>query len=165
MKKLIYTVRNAKIDDLDTISELEALCFPKEEAATKEDFYHRLKTYPECFWLLILDDKIISMINGMTSNSPVLLDEMYRDSSMHNSMGEWQMIFGVETRPEYRCRGYADLLLKTVISDVKTQNRKGIILTCKSKLVHYYEKFGFLNEGMSESKHGGELWYQMKLTF
>lgn len=160
-----YSIRHAVIEDLNEITELEATCFPKEEAATREAFEQRLKVYPDRFWLLEIDNIIVSMVNGMVSEIPILKDEMYSDSSMHNSMGEWQMIFGVETRPEYRRRGYADLLLRTVISEVKNQNKKGIILTCKTKLVHYYEKFGFVNEGLSQSKHGGESWYQMKLLF
>lgn len=160
-----YTIRHAVLEDLDAVSDLESVCFPAAEAATREDFYHRLKTYPECFWLLIIDGEIISMVNGMTSNDSVLLDEMYSDASMYDSRGKWQMIFGVETRPEYRCKGCADLLLRAVISDNQAQNRKGIVLTCKRELIPYYEKFGFLNEGMSESKHGGETWYQMKLIF
>lgn len=160
-----YSIRHAVIEDLNEITELEATCFPKEEAATREAFEQRLKVYPDRFWLLEIDNIIVSMVNGMVSEIPILKDEMYSDSSMYNSMGEWQMIFGVETRPEYRRRGYADLLLRTVISEVKNQNKKGIILTCKTKLVHYYEKFGFVNEGLSQSKHGGESWYQMKLLF
>lgn len=160
-----YIIRHATIEDLDKITELEAACFPKEEAATRDAFSHRLKVYPDRFWLLMIDNKIVSMVNGMVSDIPILVDEMYSDSTMHDSMGEWQMIFGVETRPEYRCQGYADLLLRTVISEVKTQNKKGIVLTCKSKLIHYYEKFGFVNQGLSKSKHGGEKWYQMKLLF
>lgn len=54
-------------------------------------------------------------------------------------------------------------MFRTVIEEVKNQNKKGVILTCKDKLIHYYEKFGFVNEGLSESNHGGESWYQMKL--
>lgn len=73
------------------------------------------------------------------------------------------MIFGVETRPEYRGKGYAEVLLRKVISDAKNQKRKGIVLTCKDKLIPYYKKIGFINEGLSESTHGGEKWYQMKL--
>ena len=164
VEELHGIIRHATMDDLDEIAELELKCFPKDEAATKESFYHRLKIYPDCFWLLIFDGKIVSMVNGMVSNHPILCDEMYSDSTMHDGKGQWQMIFGVETSPEYRRKGYADMLLRTVISDTKKQNRKGIILTCKSQLIHYYEKFGFINEGLSESKHGGEVWYQMKLT-
>ena len=47
----------------------------------------------------------------------------------------------------------------------KKQERKGLVLTCKDHLVHYYAKFGFENEGVSESEHGGVKWNQMRLKF
>ena len=75
------------------------------------------------------------------------------------------MIFGVTTLPEYRRRGLAGQLLKRAIADAKAQNRKGLVLTCKDRLVHYYAKFGFENEGVSESTHGNVAWNQMRLTF
>ena len=55
--------------------------------------------------------------------------------------------------------------MKQAIADAKAQGRKGLVLTCKDKLVHYYAKFGFVSEGVSESTHGGVVWYQMRLTF
>ena len=30
--------------------------------------------------------------------------------------------------------------------------------------MHYYAKFGFVNEGVSGSTHGGVVWYQMRLS-
>ena len=75
------------------------------------------------------------------------------------------MIFGVNTLPEYRRQGVAAALLERAIADAKAQGRKGLVLTCKDKLVHYYAKFGFVSEGVSESTHGGVVWYQMRLTF
>lgn len=46
-------------------------------------------------------------------------------------------------------------LIKQAIDDARKQNRKGLVLTCKDKLVHYYAKFGFVNEGVSDkSTHG-----------
>ena len=77
--------------------------------------------------------------------------------------GAWQMIFGVNTLPRCRRRGYAGLLLQRAIADAHTQGRKGLVLTCKEKLLHYYAKFGFVNEGVSASTHGGVVWYQMRL--
>ena len=38
-----------------------------------------------------------------------------------------------------------------------------MILTCKKALVGYYEKFDFVNEGLSASAHGGAIWYDMTL--
>ena len=43
--------------------------------------------------------------------------------------------------------------------------RKGCVLTCKDRLVHYYETFGYRSEGVSASTHGGAVWYDMRLTF
>ncbi|WP_330427550.1 hypothetical protein [Roseburia sp. OM02-15] len=34
-----------------------------------------------------------------------------------------------------------------------------------AKNLHYYSKFGFENEGLSGSDHGGATWYQMGITF
>lgn len=46
----------------------------------------------------------------------------------------------------------------------KKQNRQCIVLTCKKKdLIDFYSKFGFVDEGVSESNHGGEKWNQMRL--
>ena len=84
---------------------------------------------------------------------------------MHEEQGDWQMIFGVNTIPAYRRCGLAEQLLKRAIADAKAQGRKGLVLTCKDKLIHYYAKFGFVNEGVSASVHGNVTWYQMRLTF
>ena len=62
-------------------------------------------------------------------------------------------------------RGCAGELIKRAIADAKAQGRKGLVLTCKEKLLHYYAKFGFVNEGVSASTHGGVVWYQMRLRF
>lgn len=108
---------------------------------------------------------MIGFVNGMVTDDPDLRDEMYEDASLHNENSAWQMIFGVDTIPEYRCRGCAAALLNHVISEAKAQGRKGLVLTCKEKLVHYYAKFGFVSEGVSGSTHGNVVWYQMRLRF
>ena len=101
----------------------------------------------------------------MVTDKADLSDDLYAQASLHDENGAWQMIFGVNTLPEYRRRGVAAALLERAIADAKAQGRKGLVLTCKDKLVHYYAKFGFVSEGVSESTHGGVVWYQMRLTF
>ena len=55
---------------------------------------------------------------------------------------------------------------RKAIEDAKKQGRKGLVLTCKEKLIPYYAKFGFSDEGVSEkSTHGNVVWHQMRLTF
>ena len=159
-------IRVATMADLAAVTAVEAACFPAAEAAAEEDFAKRLEQYPNHFWLLE-DERgdLISFVNGMATNEPVLRDEMYSNASMHNPCGAWQMIFGVNTIPTRRRQGMAALVLRQVIADAREQGRKGCVLTCKEGLIHYYEKFGFVNEGVSQSVHGGVVWYDMRLTF
>ena len=158
-------IRTAVMSDLDAVASVEAECFPPAEAATKEEFAERLRYYGDYFWLMFEDDKLIAFVDGFVTDEKDLTDEMYEKASMHNENGAWQMIFGVNTLPEYRRRGLAGQLLETAIAAAKQQGRKGLVLTCKDKLVHYYARFGFVSEGVSESAHGGVTWYQMRLTF
>ena len=158
-------IRTATIADIDAIAKVESLCFPQAEAATREQIAERVKAYGNHFWLMLDEGKLIAFVDGMVTDEADLTDEMYEKADMHNEQGQWQMIFGVNTIPEYRRNGYAGELIKRAIADAKEQGRKGLVLTCKDKLVRYYAKFGFENEGISESVHGNVTWYQMRLTF
>ena len=158
-------IRKATIGDLAAVTAVEAECFPAAEAADEKAFQGRLSSYPEHFWLLFDQEKMVGFVNGMVTDEPDLTDEMYEKADMHNPDGKWQMIFGVNTIPSYRRRGCAEKLLRQAIADAKEQGREGLVLTCKDKLVHYYAKFGFVNEGVSKSVHGGAVWYQMRLRF
>ena len=159
-------IRNATIEDLFAISSVEAQCFPVEEAATEEEFSERLKYYGNHFWLMFDEERLIAFVDGFVTNEADLTDEMYEKADMHDENGQWQMIFGVNTIPEYRRNGYAGELINRAIEDARNQGRRGLVLTCKDKLVDYYAKFGFVNEGKSsKSQHGGVAWNQMRLTF
>lgn len=159
------TIRHATINDLDAVTSVESECFPPAEAASRENFADRLVHFPECFWLLFEGGKLVSFVNGMISDDPTLHDEMYHDASMHKPDGAWQMIFGVNTIPSRRKNGFAAQLLNEAIREAREKGCKGLVLTCKTHMLHYYAKFGFVNEGLSESDHGGAQWYQMRLTF
>lgn len=162
---MIMKIRHAVLEDLDAISAVESECFPAAEAASKEDFKKRLTVYPNHFWLLEEEGMILSFINGMVTDEMILKDEMYENASLHKENGNWQMIFGVNTIPQYRKQGLAAQLMNVVIADAKKQGRKGLVLTCKAERIHYYEKFGFQNKGISKSTHGGVIWYDMRLEF
>lgn len=159
-------IRYATMADLDDIASVESECFPVLEAATKEEFEQRIKYYGNHFWLMFDDDKLIAFVDGFVTDEANLTDDMYENASMHNENGAWQMIFGVNTLPEYRRCGYAKELIKKAILDARKQNRKGLVLTCKESLVPYYSKFGFVDEGITDkSTHGNVLWHQMRLDF
>ena len=84
--------------------------------------------------------KIISFVDGMATDRRDLTDEMYENAALHDPNGRWQMIFGVNTLPEYRRRGYAEALLRQVAIDAKNAQkracaehaRKGSFITTRS---------------------------------
>lgn len=159
------SIRTATAADLSAVTEVEAACFPPAEAATRREFAARLSVYPNHFWLLEEEGRLVSFINGLVTDEPVIRDEMFADASFHNEHGAWQTIFGVNTLPAYRRRGLAGQVMRQVIAAARAQGRKGCILTCKDRLVHYYASFGYRSEGVSASTHGGAVWYDMRLTF
>ena len=147
------------------ITALEAACFPPAEAASYASFEARLTAFPDRFWLLYLDGELVSMVNGSLSDEDDLRDEMFHDTGLHDPAGKWQMIFGVATLPAYRCRGFAGKLLDTAIDQCRREGRAGLVLTCKQAKLSYYGGHGFVNEGLSSSEHGGDVWYQMRIRF
>ena len=67
--------------------------------------------------------------------------------------------------PEYQHQGLASRLMEHLIADAQEKGREGLILTCKDRLIGFYERFGYKNLGLSQSVHGGAVWYDMILEF
>lgn len=159
-------IRHATKHDISAISEVEAKCFPPSEAASEKAFTQRVENYGNHFWLMYENDKLIAFVDGFVTDESDLTDEMFADATMHNENGAWQMIFGVNTLPEYRNNGYASELLRRAVDEAKEQGRKGVVLTCKDKLLPFYARLGFVDEGVTDkSTHGNAVWHQMRMIF
>ena len=157
-------IRTAAPQDLPAVTRLEALCFPPAEAAPEAAFRDRLAACPQTCWLLWEGDTLLAMVNGMTVQTPDLTDAMYETTALHDPAGPWLMIFGVDTHPDHRRRGYAGRLLRHAIQAARDQGRAGVVLTCKERLLPYYATCGFVSEGVSAAVHGGAVWYLMRLA-
>ncbi len=158
-------IRRATMGDLKAVAALEKTCFVPEKAASEASYKDRLTYFADHFWLMFEGDKLISFVCGYVTDEEDLVDEMFAHAENHDENGAWQMIFSVGTDPEYQRKGYAGQLLERMVEDAREQGRKGLVLTCKEEKIHYYAKFGFVNEGVSVSDHGGVVWYQMRVTF
>lgn len=159
-------IRHATKHDISAISEVEAKCFPPSEAASEKAFTERIENYGNHFWLMYENDKLIAFVDGFVTDESDLTDEMFANATMHNESGAWQMIFGANTLPEYRNNGYASELLRRAVDEAKEQGRKGVVLTCKDKLLPFYARLGFVDEGVTDkSTHGNAVWHQMRIIF
>lgn len=159
------TITTATLSQLDDVTQLEAQCFPPAEAASRSSFEWRLATYGSHFHVLKIGEQIVAFVNGPVTKERDLADEMYDSPAFHTEQGEWQMIFGVVTHPQWQHRGYATKVMKHFIEHARQQHRRGVVLTCKEHMIGFYQRFGFADEGISSSVHGGVPWHQMRLTF
>lgn len=158
------TIRGVRPEDLDRVAEIESVCFPATEAAQRESFRERIAAFPEYFLVAEADGILIGFINGCVTNSAVIYDELFHSTRHHIPDGKNLTVFGLDVIPEYRNRGIAAQLMNHFIQLAKDTGRKSVILTCKDRLVHYYESFGYVNNGISGSTHGGSQWFDMTLV-
>lgn len=156
-------IRKATIKDLEKIAAVEAACFNNAEAASVQSIKARLEVFPDCFWLAFEGNRLLGFVDGMKTDESDLLDEMYENASLHSPQGARLMIFGVCTLPSFQGKGIATSVLTSCISDCKEQGLSEIVLTCKDALVGFYRRSGFVDEGVSDSCHGGVIWHQMRL--
>ena len=156
-------VTNPGKKDLEQLVILENETFPTAEAASRESIERRLKTHRETFWVLKKSGRIIAGINGMTTNERDLCDAMYAGEELYDKKGSWLMIFGVSTLPEYQHNGYASKVMHEVVQEAARCKLDGVVLTCKENMIPFYAQFGFVDEGVCDSQHGGAVWHQMRL--
>lgn len=158
-------IRQGRLEDAKWLADIEAICFPESEAASYESIKARLEQFADCFFVAEFEGQSIGFINGMVTDMEAIEDILFEDASLHNEKGAWQSVFGLDVLPEYRCGGVAAELMRAFIAKAQKEGRKGCILTCKEHLIPYYSKFGYMNKGVSESQHGGAVWYDMLLEF
>lgn len=156
-------IRPAREEDAQAAAQIEARCFPEAEAASAGEIKKRIRTFGRCFFVLEHRGEIIGFINGCVTDRRTICDEMFGDPAFHREEGAYQSIFGLDVLPEYEGQGLGSRLMRYMIRDAGRRGKRGLILTCKEHLIPFYETFGYVNMGKSQSSHGGAVWYDMIL--
>lgn len=154
-------IRKVETNDLDALVNIENMCFPKEEAATRASFEYRIAAFPDSFYVAVENNQIIGIVNGCVTDRLTISDELFEPMGGHNPNGKNQTIFGLLVDPRYQKQGIAARLMHYIMNAAKHAGRENMVLTCKEHLIKYYEGFGYVNHGISESTHGGAIWYDM----
>lgn len=157
-------IRQSTLQDLDAVTMIESICFPPAEGATRDSLRDRLAAFTTSFLVAELDGQLIGFINGCITNQDTLTDDLYESTAKHDLAGENMMVFGLDVLPSYQHHGIAQQLMEEYIEVGKKLQKKHIILTCKERLIPFYEQFGYVCHGVSASTHGGVTWYDMVLT-
>lgn len=156
-------ISNAEISDITELHEIERLCFSEEKAATLEAFEYRLKNAQKWFFKATVNGKIAGLIDGACSNRKYITDNLYDKDGGFDENGENLLLFGLAVHPDYRHKGIAHKLMKHALSAAKESGKRRVSLTCKERLIPFYESFGYTNHGVSESVKGNVESYDMEI--
>ncbi|MDR7235878.1 GNAT family N-acetyltransferase [Neobacillus drentensis] len=157
----MISLRNVQTTDIEQLLIIEKEGFSIEEAATKEAFVERIQLIADTFIVAEMEGEILGYINGPIINQLYITDELFREINKNPNKGGYQSVLGLAVSQQARNQGIAKILIRKMEELVLENEREGITLTCKQELVSFYEMLGFVNHGMSESKHGGVSWYNM----
>ena len=109
-----FLFRSATPADAEEAGQVEAICFPPNEACRPERIRERTETCPELF-LLAIDRKtghIAGFLNGVATDETRLRDEFFTDITLHEPGGASVMLLGLDVLPEYRRQGLAKELVR-----------------------------------------------------
>ncbi|MCR4652725.1 MAG: GNAT family N-acetyltransferase [Eubacterium sp.] len=160
-----YEFRSIRPEEADEAAEIERICFPPNEACTKEHILERISVASEQFFVAIEKEtgKIAGFLNGICTDEMAFRDEFFTDESLHDPKGKNVMLLGLDVLPEYRKQGLARELVWNYCRREEEQGRRRLVLTCNAKKVKMYRKFGFRDLGESASEWGGEKWHEMDI--
>ncbi len=161
-----YELRQVCSEDAKAAVQIEAACFPPSEACTLPIMKERIKYASQSFLVAIDREsgKMVGFVNALCTDEESLRDELFTDTSLHDSEGKNVMICSVAVLPEYQRQGIAREMMKEFLSRQKMKGKRQAILTCVPGKVKMYKKFGFSDRGESESTWGGEKWHEMWCT-
>jgi len=157
----MISLRNVQPADLKQLLHIENEGFSMDEAATKEAFIERIQLIPDTFIVAEKDGEILGYINGPIIHQPYITDDLFEAIKENPKRGGYQSVLGLAVSKQARNQGIAKILVEKMEELVIENEREGITLTCKKELVTFYEKFSFVNRGISESQHGRVRWYNM----
>ncbi|MDA3052028.1 GNAT family N-acetyltransferase [Campylobacter sp. JMF_01 NE2] len=155
-------IRSAKTADLDAIKAIEDISFPPNQRVSKEAFGEFLAKFADDIFVACENNQIIGEIVSLCTNERDFDDDMFFGTKFHDKDGAWLMGLSLGVVPKFSGRGVGSALIGTLQTHAQARAKSGIVLTCEECLVKFYEKFGFVNEGICKSKFGDKSWYQMR---
>lgn len=147
------------------IMQIEKKGFSSQEAASIQAMAERINLIPDTFLGAYLNEKLVGYVVGPAISERYLNDDLFAHviANPGTMVAPYQSVLSLAVDPVFRGQGIGSQLLKALAQQAKMQQRKGITLTCRPKLVSFYQKNHFVDEGLSTSQHAAKQWHNMFL--
>ena len=156
-------IRHVHPSDLEECHAVEISGFPPEEAASRETIRLRIASFPDGFLVAEVNGRVVGILNSAATDKEDISDEELKQLIGHDPAGKNMVVFALAVLPEFRKRGAARRLMESFVEEARARGKKIILLLCKTHLIAYYERLGFVHTAKSSSTHGGAEWHEMRL--
>ena len=159
-----FEFRNIHSDEGEQAAKIERICFPPNEACSRDMMLKRVAKAPDLF-LVAVDrntGRIAGFLNGLATKEDSFRDEFFTDAELHDPSGENIMLLGLDVLPEYRMQGLAREIMDCYLKRERKKGRRMVLLTCLDSKVEMYQKMGFEDMGIADSTWGGSQWHEMR---
>ncbi|GGE30047.1 GNAT family N-acetyltransferase [Streptococcus himalayensis] len=156
-------IRQARIEDLAAIVAIERENFSLEEAMSQEVLEAHLKHCKTSFLVAEEGNELLGYLEGPVQRERHLKDLSFTVSVIDTSeqVGGYISITSLSISPTSQGSGIGKALINAMKAVATRDGRLGINLTCHDYLIAYYERHGFINEGVSSSQYAEEVWYDL----
>ena len=156
-------IRQANLSDLDAITTIEWENFGPEEALSREILEAHIQKLTTSFLVAERDGQISGYLEGPVRPERHLVDQSFTSEVEDYSRltDHYISLTSLSIDKNAQNMGLGRSLLNAMKDIAIRDQRLGINLICHDYLVAYYEKHGFINEGVSQSTYAGEVWYDM----
>lgn len=154
-------IRQVKETDLAAVMRIEQENFSEAEAATLAAMKERIAKISDTFLVAELDGQLVAYGEGPVLEQPYLTDDLFDQVFPNPPQSGYIIITSLSVAQAFQKQGLGTMLLGALKDLAVAQKREGIGLTCHDDLIPYYEMNGFSHHGLSESQHGGSIWYNM----
>ena len=110
-----FEFRTIRPKEAEEAVVIENICFPPNEACSRENMIARIAVAADLF-LVAIDRKtgeIAGFLNGIATDEYSFRDEFFTDETTHNCDGKNVMLLGLDVLPQYRRQGLGRKLVMT----------------------------------------------------
>lgn len=153
-----------KMTDLAQVMAIEQAGFSAAEAGSEAAYRERIEKLADTFLVARDGETVLGFIVGPAVAARFIEDEMFATTPTNLAHGGHQLVFTLAVSPLARHQKIGSQLLTALEAVARKAQRESLSLTCLARLIPFYESNGYQNQGVAESSHAGETWYNLEKT-
>lgn len=153
-------IRKATLKDSQSILEIQARCFPKEECCFPSKMKKRIELFP-FFYVLEENNQIISYLAAFYSPiDGVPFSSLNQIQSLPET-SECVILLSLATKKSCQRKKYGQQILLYFLLKMSKLNKK-VFVVCNKEMISFYKKYHFDYHGKEHTSFPNKVWYELE---